>query len=87
MTKIFYSSQFEKSFKKLPENIVLLFDDKQTFFIINPFNPLFKTHKLKGRLKEYYSFSINSEYRVIFKMINKNKILFLDIGTHEIYKY
>ena len=86
MTKIFYSSQFGKSFKKLPKNIALLFDDKQTFFVINPFNPILKTHKLKGKLKEYYSFSVNSEYRVIFKVISKFKILFFDIGTHEIYK-
>jgi len=86
MTKILYSSQFEKSFKKIPENIAQLFNDKQSFFILNSFNPILKTHKLKGRLKEYYSFSVNLEYRVIFKMISNEKILFLDIGTHEIYK-
>ncbi|KKP37162.1 MAG: Plasmid stabilization system [Candidatus Roizmanbacteria bacterium GW2011_GWA2_32_13] len=86
MIKLFYTSQFIKSLKKLPENITLLFEDKQAFIIINPFNPLLKTHKLKGKLKEYYSFSVNSEYRVIFKVINKFKILFFDIGTHEIYK-
>ena len=86
MTKILYSSQFEKSFKKIPENIARLFNDKQSLFILNPFNFILKTHKLKGKLKEYYSFSINSEYRVIFKMVSKGKILFFDIGTHEIYK-
>ncbi|MEK7522647.1 MAG: type II toxin-antitoxin system mRNA interferase toxin, RelE/StbE family [Patescibacteria group bacterium] len=86
MTKILYSSQFEKSFRKIPENIAQLFNDKQSFFILNSFNPLLKTHKLKGKLKEYYSFSVNIEYRVIFKIVSKEKILFLDIGTHEIYK-
>ncbi|KKP63085.1 MAG: type II toxin-antitoxin system mRNA interferase toxin, RelE/StbE family [Patescibacteria group bacterium] len=86
MTKILYSSQFEKSFRKIPENIAQLFNDKQSFFILNSFNPLLKTHKLKGKLKEYYSFSVNLEYRVIFKIVSKEKILFLDIGTHEIYK-
>lgn len=86
MTKIFYTSQFIKSLKKLPKNIVIIFENKQSFFTINPFNPLLRTHKLEGKLKEYYSFSVNSEYRVIFKVINRNKILFFDIGTHEIYK-
>jgi addiction module RelE/StbE family toxin len=86
MTRIFYTSQFVKSLKKLPKNIVILFENKQSFFIINPFNPLLRTHKLEGKLKEYYSFSVNSEYRVIFKVIDRNKILFFDIGTHEIYK-
>ena len=86
MTKILYSSQFEKSFRKIPENIAQRFNDKQSFFILNSFNPLLKTHKLKGKLKEYYSFSVNLEYRVIFKIVSKEKILFLDIGTHEIYK-
>jgi len=86
MIKIYYSSQFIKSLKRLPENIAILVEGKQSFFMINPFNPLLKTHKLKGKLKEYYSFSVNSEYRVIFKLINKGKVLFFDIGTHEIYK-
>lgn len=86
MIKIFHTSQFVKSLKRLPENIAILFEDKQSFFIINPFNPILRTHKLKGKLKEYYSFSVNSEYRVIFKLINKDKTLFFDIGTHGIYK-
>lgn len=86
MIKILYSSQFEKSFKKIPENIAQLFNNKQSLFTLNYFNPILKTHKLKGKLKEYYSFSINSEYRIIFKMVSIDKILFLDVGTHEIYK-
>lgn len=86
MINVFYSSQFEKSFKKIPKHIARLFNDKQSLFILNLFNPLLKTHRLRGKLKEYYSFSINVEYRVLFKWVRKNKILLLDIGTHEIYK-
>jgi len=76
MIKIYYSSQFIKSLKRLPENIAILFEGKQSFFMINPFNPSLKTHKLTGKLSQYYSFSITNSYRIIF----------VNIGTHEIYK-
>ena len=76
MIKIYYSSQFIKSLKRLPENIAILVEGKQSFFMINPFNPLLKTHKLTGKLSQYYSFSITNSYRIIF----------VNIGTHEIYK-
>jgi len=76
MIKIYYSSQFIKSLKRLPENIAILFEGKQSFFMINPFNSLLKTHKLTGKLSQYYSFSITNSYRIIF----------VNIGTHEIYK-
>ena len=76
MIKIYYSSQFIKSLKRLPENIAILVEGKQSFFMINPFNSLLKTHKLTGKLSQYYSFSITNSYRIIF----------VNIGTHEIYK-
>ena len=86
MIKIYYSSQFIKSLKRLPENIAILFEGKQSFFMINPFNSLLKTHKLTGKLSQYYSFSITNSYRIIFYFISNNKAFFINIGTHEIYK-
>jgi mRNA-degrading endonuclease YafQ of YafQ-DinJ toxin-antitoxin module len=52
----------------------------------DPFHPSLVIHKLKGKLKNYYSFSVDYDYRVIFRFIDKNKVLFINIGTHDIYK-
>jgi mRNA-degrading endonuclease YafQ of YafQ-DinJ toxin-antitoxin module len=49
----------------------------------NPLNPLLKTHGLSDRLKGLWAISISYEHRLIFKFISSNKILLIDIGTHD----
>ncbi|MBU4338676.1 type II toxin-antitoxin system RelE/ParE family toxin [Patescibacteria group bacterium] len=84
--KILKTKDFEKSFEKLPANIQALAVKKIFLFKTEPFYLSLKTHKLKGKLKKIYSFSVNQQYRILFEFLDKNKILLFDIGTHEIYK-
>lgn len=50
----------------------------------NPYHPSLRIHKLQGKLGEYYSVSINLEYRVILDFIITDKeIIPIDIGTHD----
>lgn len=77
MYKIQYSSQFEKSLKKIPKHIAQLLNRKQAIFTLNPFDKLLRTHRLQGELHEYFSFSVNYEYRAIFQITNKKTILLL----------
>ena len=44
-----------------------------------------KVHKLHGRMRGYYSFSVNYKFRIVFKYINKKTIILLTVGDHEIY--
>ena len=54
---------------------------------IDPHYPSLRLHKLKGKLKEFYSVSINMEYRLLIDfIINDKEITLIDIGGHEIYK-
>ncbi len=78
--------QFEKDFLSLPRNIQLKAKKKILLFEENCFNPILKTHKLKGVLKCFWSFSIDKNYRVIFKFVNKNEVIYYRIGLHKIYK-
>ena len=84
--KIFKTRDFEKSFDKLPQNLQKFTIKKIVLFKTNPFTPQLKTHKLKGELKAFYSFSVNQQYQILFEFLNKDKVLFYDIGTHGIYK-
>jgi addiction module RelE/StbE family toxin len=86
MTEIYFSPRFKKSINKIPLEVIEALTQKQSLFIINPFNPALKTHKLTGKLSQYYSFSIIHSYRIIFEFLSKNKVVFVNIGTHEIYK-
>ena len=84
--KIFKTKDFEKSFAKLPPKIQIFSVKKISLFKNEPFNSSLKTHKLKGELQNFYSFSVNRQYRILFEFLDKNKFLLYDIGTHEIYK-
>ena len=83
--KIYYSGKFAKEYKRLPHKIKILAEKKEIIFRKDPFNVQLKTHKLSGRLKEYYSFSIDYQYRIIFEFVGKD-VWFHSVGTHEIYR-
>jgi mRNA-degrading endonuclease YafQ of YafQ-DinJ toxin-antitoxin module len=51
---------------------------------IDPFHPSLRLHKLNGKLRLYYSISINMKYRVVIDFIfDDNKIIPIDIGIHD----
>lgn len=84
--QIYYSSKFAKEYKKLPLKVKKTAEKKEKAFRKDPFTHELKTHKLKGKLKDFWSFSIDRQYRIIFEFANKTTIWFHSIGTHEIYR-
>lgn len=80
------TSQFLKSLKNLPKNIQDTFHKKDLLFRLAPFNASHKTHRLKGKLKGLYAYSINRAYRVLFEFVNAETVIYFDVGTHEIYR-
>ena len=78
-----YSKKVRKFLKKHP-NIFNKYE--KTIFILeqNPYHPSLRLHKLKGGLKEYFSVSIDLEYRIILDFIVIDKEIYLiDIGSHD----
>lgn len=84
--RIEYSKKFLKSLRKLPERITNQAEEKEKIFKDSSFHPILKTHKLSGKEKEVWALWINHSYRVKFIFLGDEKVLFLDIGTHDIYK-
>ena len=84
--QIHFSPRFFKSFNNLPKTIQELAKRKDKIFKKNPFDPILHTHKLKGELSGAWSYSVNYEYRVLFRFIKSNEVLYYDIDTHEVYK-
>lgn len=81
-----YTFKFTRSLKKLSKEEASEFTKKVSIFELDHFHPLLKTHKLKGELKNYWSFSVSYSLRVLFIFENKDETTFIDIGTHRIYK-
>lgn len=80
------SSKFEKSYKKLPNRVKEKAKEKERIFRANPFDSRFDTHKLHGKYKEYWAFTIIGQYRIMFAFSNSDKVDFINIGPHDIYK-
>ena len=80
------SSRFRKSFKKLPKRVKDSAGYKEKIFRANPFDKRLDTHKLHGKYKEYWAFTIVDQYRLLFVFAKANTLDFIDIGTHKIYK-
>jgi addiction module RelE/StbE family toxin len=84
--EIYYSKNFLKNYRRLPQKVKTKFENLETTFRQNPFNPKLKTHPLSGNLKGFYSFSIDYHYRIVFNFETENEIWFHNVGTHQIYK-
>jgi addiction module RelE/StbE family toxin len=80
------SRRFVKNWSKLNPKRKKETVEKIDIFLENPYSPTLKTHKLTGKLKDYWSFSVSYNLRVMFKFSKNNVVEFIDIGGHEIYK-
>lgn len=79
------SPRFKRSYKSIPKDIQTDFDLRLKVFIKNPFQKNLRTHKLKGTLKNYWSFSLKNGFRVLFEFSGKESINLLTIGPHDKY--
>ncbi len=86
ISKIHVTSEFGKSFSRLPVHVQDLAEKKDKWFRHDSFDARLHTHKLKGELEGYWSYSINRKYRVLFRFLNSDEVIYYDTGTHDIYK-
>jgi len=86
ITVIHVTPDFEKTFLRLPKRIQHLATQKDQWFRGDAFDRRLRTHKLKGELASYWAYSVNREYRVLFRFLGSCEVIYYDIGTHEIYR-
>jgi len=78
-----YIKRAKKFFKKHPE-VLPQYEKTLKLLELNPAHPSLRLHKLKGRLSELFSVSINITYRItVIFIINDNRIVPVDIGKHD----
>ena len=83
---IHFKPSFVREFKKLPVDLqeealerIELFKDAEN-------HKKLKIHKLKGRLADFYSFSVTYSHRIVFSFESKKEVVFLAIGDHDVYR-
>lgn len=85
--QVAFSDSFKKAFKKrikgtgTETSFWLRLED----FTQDPFDTKLKTHKLSGKLKGLWSFSIEYDVRVVFYFAKEKptNAVFVDIGNHD----
>ena len=88
MKKLIWTSKFLKASEKLLNNnpeLINQFKNCIKLLEENPFIPSLRTHKLKGKLSEFYSSSLNFSFRIVFELKNNDidTIILLNIGRHD----
>jgi len=86
--KIYLFGRFRRSYKRLDPQLQRLSMERIALFRQDPFDPRLDTHSLHGKLKKQWSFSVDKRYRILFEFLDKEKkeVVFLDVGTHSIYR-
>ena len=86
MIEVNYKPTFIKSFDNLENDLQNEIIEKIELLKDQRNHKQLKVHKLHGRIKDKYSFSVNYKYRIIFIYESKKEIVLLAVGDHEIYK-
>ncbi|MEK7586985.1 MAG: type II toxin-antitoxin system mRNA interferase toxin, RelE/StbE family [Patescibacteria group bacterium] len=81
--RVFTSKYFDKRYKKLPQLIKIKAEKKEKIFVVHPFDPRLETHKLHGKDKEHWAYSVDQKYRIKFLFLDNGYVLYLTIGTHD----
>ena len=86
MIEVAFSPTFQRAFRKRIKgntDLQARFWQKIEQFQQAPFQPTLRTHKLSGKIKNTWNFSIEYDARVIFYFTDDGKAVFIDIGTHD----
>lgn len=78
-----YSKKFLRSIKKLSKDLQGKALECEELFRRNIFDPRLHTHKLHGKDKDLWAYSINNKYRIKFLFFENDTVLYIDIGTHD----
>ena len=85
---IYVHPRYRRSYKNLESQLQRLADGRIALFRHDAFDSRLDTHRLHGKLKKQWSFSVSQRYRILFEFLDKKKdeVVFLDIGSHDIYQ-
>jgi len=81
-----YTSEFIRLYNKLVSSLQEEVKAKINLFRDRNNHKALKVHKLHGRLRDRYGFSVNYKFRVIFKYLDKKTAALLSVGDHEVYE-
>ncbi len=91
MTKLILTPSFKRAFKtiiKRKPELKSKIELKLRLLAENPYNPILRTHKLKGKLSGAWACTVEYDCRIVFCFEQNQETLeeeinLIDIGTHD----
>lgn len=80
--KIILNKNFLKKYDKLRASEKKRFKERRDIFLKDPYDPILNNHALHGKYVGYRSISVSGDVRVIYKFLDKNTVIFVEMGTH-----
>jgi proteic killer suppression protein len=78
-----YNKRAARFIRKHPE-LIPQYEKTLKLLEIDPFHPSLRLHRLKGRLSELHSVSINISYRITLELVVQGReIIPVDVGSHD----
>lgn len=85
--EVTFSPNFLRSLRNLPEKLQEEAIEKIIALQDIRNHRQLKVHKLTGRLKDCYSFSVNYKMRILFEYVGKPRRAYLmELGDHDVYE-
>lgn len=82
-----FTKAFNKQFDKLPRKKQEQARGAVELFLQAISAPSLRNHALKGEWLGYRSISVGGDFRLHFRVIDQNSVLFVAVGTHsQLYK-
>ena len=91
MTALVFISSFKRAFKtsiKRRPDLKPKIESKLRLLANDPYDPILRTHKLKGKLSGAWACSVEYDCRIVFSLRENQEtkveeIILIDIGTHD----
>jgi len=85
--KLIYTESYiykAKRFVKKHPELISQYEKTLKILEIDPQHPSLRLHRLKGKLKDLHSISINISYRITLEFYFKDKeIILVNVGRHD----
>ena len=85
--KIWYSAAYikrAKQFNKRHPELRKQYEKTLQILEVNPAHPSLRLHRLKGKLENLHSVSINRQYRILLHFIIRDDVIIpVDVGSHD----
>lgn len=56
---------------------------QRALFCENPFHNSLNTEKIEPKNRQLWSFRVDKNFRIVFRFLENNKVLFLVVGPHK----